>query len=58
MAGLASAEACQFIGAAIETALTGVHDELADHSRNLATAAERYHRVDGELGQRLRRIAE
>jgi hypothetical protein len=58
VAGLTSAEACEIFGAAVETALTGVHEELAAHSSNVAKAADRYHRVDGELGQRLRRIAE
>jgi hypothetical protein len=58
LAGLASADACQFLGAAVEKALTDVHQELTAHSSKVATAADRYHRVDGELGQRLQRAAE
>jgi hypothetical protein len=58
MSGLESGAACQFAGAVLDGASARVGAELAAHSKNLTSAADRYGRVDEELGHRLRSIAE
>jgi Excreted virulence factor EspC, type VII ESX diderm len=58
MSGLLSESACQFAGAAFDTAATAVHDELTDHSTKLSAAADQYHRMDEELGRRLRKFSQ
>jgi Excreted virulence factor EspC, type VII ESX diderm len=57
MSGLLSEGACQFAGSIVETALSAVHEELTTHSTNLSAAADRYCRMDEELGRRLRKFA-
>lgn len=57
VSGLLSGGACQFAGAIVESALGAVHKDLTTHSTNLSTAAEQYHRMDTELGRRLRKFA-
>ncbi|MDV3123348.1 ESX-1 secretion-associated protein [Mycobacterium sp. 21AC1] len=57
VSGLLSEGACQFASSAVDTALGAVHEELTKHSTNLSTAADHYHRMDTELGRRLRKFA-
>lgn len=57
MSGLLSEGACQFAGSIVDSALGAVNEELTTHSSNLSKAADRYHRMDEELGRRLRKFA-
>jgi hypothetical protein len=57
MPGLLSEAACQFAGTMFDTAASSVDEELKAHSTNLSAAADHYHRVDEELGRRLRDLA-
>ena len=56
VSGLLSAGACQYAGSAVDAALGTVQQDLATHSTNLSTAAERYATMDAELGQLLRKF--
>jgi hypothetical protein len=58
MSGLLSESACQFVGAMFDTATSAVHSELTDHSTKLSAAADHYHRMDEELGRRLRKFSQ
>lgn len=57
VSGLLSEGACQFASSTMDTALGAVHEDLTKHSTNLSTAADHYHRMDEELGRRLRKFA-
>lgn len=57
VSGLVSETACRFAASVLDAATTAVHDELTAHTRNLSAAADQYHRVDAELGGRLRTFA-
>ncbi|WP_232423232.1 type VII secretion target [Mycobacterium sp. 155] len=57
VSGLFSESACQFAGSTVDAALNNVHEELTSHSTKLSTAADRYHRMDEELGRRLHKFA-
>jgi hypothetical protein len=58
MAGLMSGDACHALGSIVEEAVSGVHEQLSTHATNLSTAADHYHRMDEQLGERLRRFVE
>jgi hypothetical protein len=58
LGGLMSEDACHLLGAAVENAVTGVHDDLSTHSTSLSTAADHYYRTDQGLGRRLQRFTE
>jgi hypothetical protein len=56
MSGLLTEGACQFAGTIFDTAASAVRDELTAHSINLSTAADRYQRMDEDLGRSLRTL--
>jgi hypothetical protein len=56
MSGLLTEGACQFAGTIFDTAASAVRDELTAHSINLSTAADRYQRMDKDLGRSLRTL--
>jgi hypothetical protein len=58
MSGLDSAAACAHAGSILDAAAQRVSAELAAHSKNLLSAADRYGTVDENLGRRLRSIAD
>lgn len=58
MSGLLSEGACQFAGAAFDTAAGAVHEELTAHSTKLSAAADLYHRTDEDFGRRLREFTQ
>lgn len=57
MPGLLTEGACQFASRMFDMATSAVHEELSTHSKNLRSAADRYHQTDEELGRRLSKIA-
>jgi hypothetical protein len=57
MSGLLSETACQFVGTVLDGAASAAHRELTEHSAKLSKAANRYHQMDEEFGQRLRTFA-
>ena len=56
MSGLLTEGACQLAGAIFDTAASAVRDELTAHSAHLSTAADRYQRMDEDLGRSLRTL--
>jgi hypothetical protein len=58
MPGLESGAACQYASTVLDAAAAQMSAELAAHAKNLISAAERYAKVDEDLGRRLRSIAE
>jgi len=56
MSGMASAGACQFVGAVVDSALATVGEELNSHSEKLARAADLYEQSDAKSGDRIRRL--
>jgi len=58
MSGLLSEGACQFAGAAFDTAAGKVHAELSAHSTKLSAAADLYQRTDEDFGRRLRKLSQ
>jgi hypothetical protein len=58
MSSLLSEAACQFAGAALDTAARAVHEELTAHSTKLSAAADRYHQTDEDFGRRLRKLTQ
>ncbi|WP_242456302.1 type VII secretion target [Mycolicibacterium sp. P1-18] len=57
MPGLLVESACHFAGAVFDTAAAAVHEDLAEHSARLWSAADRYHQIDDDLGRRLNKTA-
>jgi hypothetical protein len=57
MPGLESGAACQYASTVLDAAAAQVSTELATHAKHLISAAERYGKVDEDLGRRLRSIA-
>jgi hypothetical protein len=56
VSGLASAGACQFVGAVVDSALGAVGEELNSHSEKLARAADLYEQSDAKSGDSIRRL--
>jgi hypothetical protein len=56
MSGLLIERACQLAGTIFDTAASAVRDELTAHSAHLSTAADRYQRMDEDLGRSLRTL--
>jgi hypothetical protein len=58
MSGLLTEGACQLAGTIFDAAASAVRDELTAHSVNLSTAADRYQRMDEDLGRSLRTLTQ